>query len=149
MCAGVRLVATLAACTAGTPEELLDALGRADHVVGPELEDRRLLGPDLAGDRRLQAHPVLAEGVDDVAVAVLTGERVEEDDRPVELRVDVDLVTVTNSSGSSSMRTSSSAMISRNVSRRGPSAGTGVPARPALEDRRARAAMSFCPIDRW
>jgi hypothetical protein len=27
--------------------------------VGPEVEDRRLLGPDLAGDRRLEPDAVL------------------------------------------------------------------------------------------
>ena len=61
-----------------------------DHLVGPEVEDRRLLGRHLAADRRLEAPAVLVEHLEDLVVAVLAVERVEEHDRPVDLVVDVD-----------------------------------------------------------
>ena len=71
-------------------QDVLDALGGADDVVGPEVEDRRLLRPHLAVDRRLDAPPVLLEDLADRRVAVLAVERVEVDDGPVHLVVDVD-----------------------------------------------------------
>ena len=58
----------------------------------------------------------LSRHLDGSRVAVLPAERVEVDDRPVELVVDVDAVIVTKASRSSSMRTSSSAITSRSVS---------------------------------
>ena len=52
-------------------QDPLDALGRADHLVGPERQDRRLLRPDLAADRRLQPHAMARQRREDVGVAVL------------------------------------------------------------------------------
>ena len=47
-------------------------------------------GLDLAADRRLQPHAGAAEGLEDLGVAGLAGQRVEVDDGPVEVGVDVD-----------------------------------------------------------
>ena len=69
---------------------LVDALGGADHVIGPEVEHGRLLRPDLPVDRRLHPSAVLLEHLDDRVVTRLARQRVEEDDRPVQLVVDVD-----------------------------------------------------------
>ena len=72
-------------------QDLVDAFGGADHVVGPEVEHRRLLRPDLPVDRRLHPSTVLLEHLDDRFVAGLARQRVEVDDGTVELVVDVDV----------------------------------------------------------
>ena len=61
----------VAAVGAVGAEDVLDALGGADHVVGPEHEDRRLLRAHLAVDRRLDAPAVLLEHLEERGVAVL------------------------------------------------------------------------------
>ena len=78
--AGVRLLA----------QQLLDALGRPDHLVRLERQDRGLAGVHLAVDGGLQARAVLAEHLLDRLVTLLPTHRVEVDDCSVHFRVDVD-----------------------------------------------------------
>ena len=64
---------------------------RADDLVGAELQHRRLAGVDLAADRRLQPDPAVPpKRLEDLGVAGLAGQRVEVDDGPVQVGVDVD-----------------------------------------------------------
>src|SRR3954471_3444977 len=51
------------------PQDPLDALGRADDVVGPDLQHRRLAGVDLVADGPLQGPPVLTESLQHLGVA--------------------------------------------------------------------------------
>ncbi len=57
-------------------ENSLDLLGGTDDVVGPETEDRRLLGPKLTTDRRLDTYPMAVECLVYLAVAILAELRV-------------------------------------------------------------------------
>ena len=88
-----------------------------DHVVGTELQDRRLLGLDLAVDRCLHPPAVLVEHLDDrrSSASSSASESKNTIARFSSLSTS-SLVIVTNASRSSSMRTNSSAITSRSVS---------------------------------
>ena len=63
-------------------QDLVDPFGRADHLVGPEVEDRGLLRPDLPGDRRLQPTRCSPSASRIAVVALLALERVEVHESP-------------------------------------------------------------------
>src|SRR6266540_2541474 len=62
------------------PQEAVDALGRADHLIWAELQHRGLAGMDLATDRGLETDAARAERLEDLRVTFLAGERDERDD---------------------------------------------------------------------
>ncbi|MEJ7721950.1 MAG: hypothetical protein WKF58_16660 [Ilumatobacteraceae bacterium] len=71
-------------------QDVVDPLGRAEHLVGAEHQHRRLASTDLAGDGALQPWSQFVQRGDDLVVALGPVERVEEHDPAVELGVDVD-----------------------------------------------------------
>ena len=71
-------------------QQLVDARGGTDGFVGGELQHGRAARLHLAGDLGLQTLAVLAEGFDDLGVALLAGHRIEVHDATVHFGVDVD-----------------------------------------------------------
>src|SRR5215203_2705709 len=60
-------------------QDVVDAFRRAQRDVGPEVEDRRLLGADLVGDRTLKSDAMAVQGLDDLGIAGFALQRVEID----------------------------------------------------------------------
>lgn len=71
-------------------QDFIDALSSTKSIIGSKIQNRRLLCPNLARDRRLQSHTMFIECLDDGVVPIWTLKRVEIDVRAIQLIIHVD-----------------------------------------------------------